>query len=402
MSVTHWWIVAAAVLVGHFGLMLGIYNRINGFGLPRTLIKGLVKLFFLLTILLPPAVVFVYSDVVFDVLQGRPQEIPIPRPLWLYSWFCLATWPLLGIPWLLWRPVLKLEWVTAPREVEVVDVEAAVGKPLARSRKCKLECWLPLNQIFELAIEEIQLPVVGLPLALDGYRIAHLSDLHLTGDVHLEFSRYVVERATQWRPDLMAVTGDIIDAQECVPWLDEIFAPATAPEQAVPDGCYFVLGNHDKRIANPQETRDEMQRAGWIDVGGRSLTRNLREISSRLIGNEHPWFPRPEASETCTGNKEFRLLLSHSPDQFGWARLQGVTLMLAGHTHGGQGRLPLIGPLLSPSFHGSRYASGDFYKAPTTMHVSRGLAGTHLLRIHCRPQLSLLTLRSVQTGDDDT
>ena len=71
--------------------------------------------------------------------------------------------------------------------------------------------------------------------------------------------------------------------------------------------------------------------------------------------------------------------------------------MLAGHTHGGQGRLPLIGPVLSPSFHGSRYASGDFYKSPTTMHVSRGLSGTHLIRINCRPQLSLLTLRAIDS-----
>jgi predicted MPP superfamily phosphohydrolase len=68
--------------------------------------------------------------------------------------------------------------------------------------------------------------------------------------------------------------------------------------------------------------------------------------------------------------------------------------MLAGHTHGGQGRLPLLGPLISPSFHGSRYASGDFFKPPTTMHVTRGLSGTHLLRINCRPELSLLTLRA--------
>jgi predicted MPP superfamily phosphohydrolase len=91
---------------------------------------------------------------------------------------------------------------------------------------------------------------------------------------------------------------------------------------------------------------------------------------------------------------DFRLLLSHSPDQLAWARRHDVTLMLAGHTHGGQGRLPLAGPVLSPSYHGSRYASGDFYKAPTTMHVTRGLGGVHLMRINCRPELSLITLRT--------
>ena len=76
--------------------------------------------------------------------------------------------------------------------------------------------------------------------------------------------------------------------------------------------------------------------------------------------------------------------------------------MLAGHTHGGQGRLPLAGPILGPSRYGSRYASGDFYKPPTTMHVTRGLGGTHLIRINCRPELSLLTLRRPQGDGDDT
>jgi predicted MPP superfamily phosphohydrolase len=135
-----------------------------------------------------------------------------------------------------------------------------------------------------------------------------------------------------------------------------------------------------------------MNAAGWVDLGGRALDRSLRGVPATLIGNEHPWFKRPRLNPDCEGR--FRLLLSHSPDQIWWARRHNVTLMLAGHTHGGQGRLPLLGPLLSPSFHGSRYASGSFFKPPTTLHVSRGLSGTHLLRINCRPELSLLTLRA--------
>ena len=88
-------------------------------------------------------------------------------------------------------------------------------------------------------------------------------------------------------------------------------------------------------------------------------------------------------------------MLSHSPDQIRWARNHNIQLMLAGHTHGGQGRLPLLGPILSPSLYGSRFASGQFYHDPTTMHVTRGLGGTRLLRLNCPPELSLLTLRSM-------
>ena len=382
-----WWIIVAAVLIGHFGLNLAIYNRLNAVGLRRRTVKLWVKLFFVFTIGLPLVVLYFQWDLVVDVLQGRPQSLPIPIALQIYSWLCLTSWVWLGLPWLLWRPRFGLEWMPVQRDCEVVAVDDHVDSSLALTRSCKLQSRFPGNQIFELAVESIELPVVHLPKQLDGYRVAHLSDIHLTGDVHPDFTRYVVERATQWQPDLMALTGDIIDKQHCIDWLEEIFSPAAAR-----DGCYYVLGNHDTRVVDSTQTRDAMDRAGWTDLGGRAVNCRLANVDATLIGNEHPWFPRPDLSPDAEGR--LRLLLSHSPDQIRWARRHGITLMLAGHTHGGQGRLPMLGPLLSPSFHGSRYASGDFFISPTTMHVSRGLSGTHLLRVNCRPELSLLTLRA--------
>ena len=393
MSPNIWWILVLAVVVGHFGLNLAIYNRLSGTGLPRKTLKPIVRIFFAETILLPPTVIWLYPIVLADVLADRPQEVPIPTALLAYSWLCLSSWIFLGIPWFMWRPIFGLEWIRLTREIEVVDVETAVGRPLALSLKCKLESRIPLNQIFDLAIERIELPVVGLPTQLDGYRIAHLSDVHLTGDVHPDFTRYAVDRGTEWRPHLMALTGDIIDKQVCIDWLAEVFSPARAR-----DGCYYVLGNHDTRIVDSQQTREAMDRAGWTDLGSRGLSRELGGVPSLLIGNEHPWYQRPVIDQQ--GEEPFRLLLSHCSDQLSWARKHNVTLMLAGHTHGGQGRLPLAGPLLSPSFHGSRYASGDFFKPPTTMHVTRGLSGIHLMRINCRPELSLLTLRGLPNDDD--
>jgi predicted MPP superfamily phosphohydrolase len=376
---------ALAVLIGHFGLHLAIYNRVNSFGLPRRSIKAIVKFFFATSLLIPPLVVVAYPGVIGDLLAGTATSIPIA--VRVYGSICLASWIFLGIPWLMWRPIFGLEAVAAPRRVERVEVERAVGRSLALTASCRFESRLPMNQIFDLAIESIELPVVGLPSALDGYRIAHLSDIHLTGDVHPEYARYAVARASGWQPDLMALTGDIIDKQPCIDWLPEIFSQAGAA-----DGCYFVLGNHDTRVVDSWQTRDAMDRAGWTDLGSRYLCTDLRGVSSLVIGNEHPWFERPnmEGADAV----EFRLMLSHSPDQLSWARRHNITLMLAGHTHGGQGRLPLAGPLLSPSYHGSRYASGDFYKTPTTMHVTRGLGGVHLMRINCRPELSLITLRT--------
>jgi len=382
-----WWTIVVAILIGHCGVNLAIYNRLNGLGWKRRTVKFWSKCFFGFTIAMPIVVLFGHADLLRDVLRGRPELIPIPMWLQVYSWICLTAWLWLGLPWLIWRPLLGLEWMPVEREEEIIEVSREVQTPLAHSTACKIQSRLPGNQIFQLAIETIELPVVHLPRQLDGYRIAHLSDIHLTGDIHSEFARYAVERATNWCPDLMALTGDIVDAEDCIGWLDGIFASASAR-----DGCYYILGNHDTRVVDATQTRRVMDSLGWIDLGGNKMDCELNGSPCTLIGNEHPWFPRPELPPNSDGR--FRLLLSHSPDQIWWARRNAVTLMLAGHTHGGQGRLPLLGPLISPSFHGSRYASGDFFRPPTTMHVTRGLCGAHLLRINCRPELSLLTLRA--------
>jgi len=383
------WGVFAAVLIGHFGLSIAAYNRINALGIPRNIAKtaDLVLLGWLM--LVPPLSWYWNREPLADWVTSNQflSPSPLPLPLVIYGGICLATWIVLGIPWLIRRPLFGYQCVEAGRQTEVVHVEELAGRRLALTAHCRLESRIPGNQIFELAIEAIELPVAGLPAALDGYRIAHLADIHLPGHIHPEFSRYAVERASRWHPDLMALTGDIIDKASCIEWLPEIFGSAYAE-----DGCYYVLGNHDTRVRDSRQTRHAMDRAGWTDLGSRVLQRKLRSVPTMLIGNEHPWFKRPELE---TDNSELRLLLSHSPDQIWWARKHGVTLMLAGHTHGGQGRLPLAGPILGPSLHGSRFASGDFYLPPTTMHVTRGLCGTHLIRINCRPELSLLTLRSI-------
>lgn len=399
--------IVAAAVVGHFGLHIAAYNRINATGLRRPLIKGIVKLLLLNCLLLPLLAIDQHVDLWTAGLRGKltiSQLAALGSGWQAYGVLCLLSLPLLGIPWLCWRPIWKLEALEAPREITVNDLQSQLVQPIALTRKCRNALRIPGNQIGELAVERIELPVAGLPPQLDGYRIAQLSDLHLTGHLSPAMTAWTVERANEFAPHLYALTGDIVDKVECVDWLGEALRHTQAP-----DGCYFILGNHDRRVSEPLEVRAAMVDAGWQDVGGRCVDVRLSNsaagttspsnqaagVAAQILGNERPWFGAPSDQQLEHSPAEFRLLLAHSPDQFGWARRRGVQLMLAGHTHGGQGRLPLIGPVLSPSWHGSRFASGDFFKPPTTMHVSRGLGGVHLLRIRCRPELSLLTLRSV-------
>jgi predicted MPP superfamily phosphohydrolase len=89
----------------------------------------------------------------------------------------------------------------------------------------------------------------------------------------------------------------------------------------------------------------------------------------------------------------FRILLAHTPDHLPWAKSHTFDLMLAGHNHGGQIRLPWLGALISPSWYGWRYAGGLYHEPPTLLHVSRGIAAKHPIRLNCPPELALLVLR---------
>jgi predicted MPP superfamily phosphohydrolase len=387
------WLLLAAILVSHFAMHVTIYNRMNATGLPRWVIK-LKKLFFLATCLtIPLLVLWYWPDGLQKIWSRELRWEEVPGILQVYGGLVLLHSAILGPHWFISRPALHSEAIPVERKLERQNVERAVGRQLGVTFKARLHSRLPWNQLFELAIETKELPVIGLPDSLDGLKIAHISDIHLTGHVSPGFYRYIIERANQWQPDLLAMTGDIVDKRKCIGWLEECFAHAQASY-----GCHFVLGNHDLRVKQPQLVRDELQRLGWFDLGGRTHEIVVRDERVELIGNESPWFPRPclspQASSLTKSQRNTRILLSHSPDQIRWARRHNVLLMLAGHTHGGQGRLPLIGPVLSPSYHGSRYASGTFYLRPTTLHVSRGLSGVHLMRINCPPELALLKLRA--------
>jgi hypothetical protein len=118
-----------------------------------------------------------------------------------------------------------------------------------------------------------------------------------------------------------------------------------------------------------------------------------------LAGNELPWLVPAADMSNCpprNGDGPLRIVLAHSPDQLDWAQAQDADLLLAGHTHGGQIRLPLIGPILSPTREGVKYASGVFYAPPTIMHVTRGVSGLLPLRLKCPPEMVYLLLHAAR------
>lgn len=219
--------------------------------------------------------------------------------------------------------------------------------------------------------------------AAEPLRIVHFSDLHFVGCPGEGFYRWLFAQAAELRPDAFAFTGDLIDDPALIPLAVELLGQLAplAP-------CFFVLGNHDWRFDH-RDLRRRVQACGWTDVGSQAVLTELRGRPVLVAGTELPWLgSAPAAAHTV--DCDLRLLLSHSPDQVRFANQAGYDVMLAGHTHGGQVVLPVVGPVYSPSLYGVQYASGLFQAGRVQLHVSRGIGGKDPLRWRCSPELTCL------------
>ncbi len=252
---------------------------------------------------------------------------------------------------------------------------------------------IPGNQSWTVHLQTKSFRVSRLPPSLDGLSILHLSDLHFTGRIGKQYFQEVVRLASELQPDLIALTGDFVDSAACIDWIPETIGRLRAPR-----GVYFVLGNHDPRVGQTPRLRQTLVDCGAVDLAGRWLSMDVGGAPIILSGNEMPWFTPPPDLSNCppeiAGARPFRILLAHTPDLIGWARRHDFDLMLAGHNHGGQVRVPGIGPVLCPSRYGVRFASGMFYRAPTLLHVSRGVSAQTPLRWNCPPEVTKLVLRA--------
>lgn len=374
----------------------------NSTGLPRRQIKRLEKLVIVACFVVPGFIVWRDFSWLSHWLSIHEAKVPIDSPFFYAPWtslvqagvsFAALLWH--GPPWLIgrWRlriPPKALIHSTSQR----IDLRQKYGKAIYAKRWVKLLGLIPGNQLHLLDTSSHEVRVNRLVLPHDGLRLGHLSDVHLTGYMHFDFYREAVDRLMATKPNMVLLTGDLIDYEFCLKQVQPLLESVAAPL-----GCYFVLGNHDRRLKNVDRLRAMLGELGWHDLGTQSQTIEHSGHEIYFVGNERPWFDSPVRcqNERDTLNRRqqaaLRIGLSHSPDQIRWARDLQLDLLLCGHTHGGQVRLPWIGPVVAPSRYGSRFASGWFLSGTTLMHVSRGLSGTHPLRVACTPEVSSIVLR---------
>lgn len=233
-----------------------------------------------------------------------------------------------------------------------------------------------------------------LPEAFDGYRIAHVSDLH-----NAQMGRDNAELLAlleQAQPDMIAITGDLIDSRRT-----DVQVALDFVAQAVKIApCYYVTGNHEARVAEYATLRD-----GLLDLGvtvledGRAVIERDGQTVSVLGVNDPDFYTDDHMAsrlrQLTEGQEGYTLLLSHRPELFDTYVQSGVDLVLSGHAHGGQFRLPFVGGLIAPhqGFF-PEYDAGLYTRGNTSMLVSRGIGNSLFpLRFNNRPEVLLITLR---------
>jgi hypothetical protein len=272
---------------------------------------------------------------------------------------------------------------------ETHDLTAILGRKPAGTNGVPLLARAPFNEIFHVDFTERVLELPQLPAALDGLTILHLTDLHLCGLPDRSYYEWIIRRCMEQPAELIAITGDLVDSPDHHRWIIPVLGRLRWSVAA-----FAVLGNHDTDY-DIEKIRRRVRRLGIDLIGGGWKEITLRGERMTVIGNEFPWLrPAPDLAG-CPADA-FRLCLSHSPDTMPWAKQNRIDLMLAGHNHGGQVRLPGFGPILVPSRYSRRYDCGLFYEEPTLMHVGRGLGATHPLRWNCRPEVTRLVLKAKQ------
>ncbi len=248
-----------------------------------------------------------------------------------------------------------------------------------------------------LAMSELTIRSDRLPPGASPVRVLHISDLHI--ERLGEREARLLELARSAAPDIIVITGDYVNISFNVDPTTHAQVRELLGQLSAPGGVYAVLGSQavDVREILPLFEglplcllRNEAAHPAGPD--GRPLT-ILGVDCSHNLEKDGAGLERVMAATTARGPV---ILLHHSPDLMPNAVERGIDLYVCGHTHGGQVRLPLIGPILTSSRLGRRYVMGHFHEGRTHLYVSRGVGfeglGAPRVRLFCPPEIALITI----------
>lgn len=239
-------------------------------------------------------------------------------------------------------------------------------------------------------ITRLDVTLKDLPATMNGIKIVQLSDLHFKPPYELYDK--VASLVNAENADIIVITGDFIEttAEEgkCVEFLGALKAK---------HGKYAVLGNWEHWSGvNRAEFQNAATQAGFTFLVNGSAAVDLPGGKLWLAGVDDPFTHHDHLDKALEGVPQGKptILLAHAPNIMDAAKAKEMSLVLAGHTHGGQVRLPLIGPLYTPEREMRKYDRGMFREGETRMYVNSGIGvSTVNYRFFCRPEITVITLR---------
>ncbi len=225
---------------------------------------------------------------------------------------------------------------------------------------------------------------------LDGYRIVQISDLH-----NAKFGKNnqkLVDRIRECEPDMIVLTGDLVDSNHtnvdrAVQFVDEIVKICPV---------YYVTGNHEYWLEASEydELMSGLTRAGAVILDDQVVEISRGDAKFRLVGLDDKSLADGTLEALLSDEKEFTVVLAHEPQYLARYAGIGVDLVLSGHAHGGQFRLPFVGGIVAPD-QGflPEYTAGEYYMNGTEMIVSRGLGNSVIpVRLFNYPEIVCVEL----------
>ena len=254
-----------------------------------------------------------------------------------------------------------------------------------------------------LEVNEYEIVSDRIQQGFDGFRIAQVSDLH-----NAEFgegNEKLIELLSQTDPDMIVITGDVIDSRHT-----DIEIALEFARQAIKIApVYYVSGNHEARISEYEDLKTGLVKAGTVILENQKVQITREGESITIMGIDDPSFQEDylfgdavsvtssALSEIQNESDRYTVLLAHRPELFETYVDAGVDLVFSGHAHGGQFRLPFVGGLVAPNqgFF-PEYDAGLFSEGSTTMIVSRGVGNSIIpIRFNNRPEIVVAELKPV-------
>jgi hypothetical protein len=246
----------------------------------------------------------------------------------------------------------------------------------------------------DFRVRELDVPLAGLPLDLDGLRILQLSDIHLSAFLHESELAKAIDMALELRPHLVVVTGDLISSRgdpldACIRQLARVKSDA---------GTFACMGNHERYARAEGYAAEAGARAGIRFLRGQAQTLRFGNSVLNLAGVDYQSLADRghylRGAERLVVPGALNVLLSHNPDVFPVAAQQGYNLLLAGHTHGGQVTIEILDQSINPARFFTPYVYGLFRAGRSAAYVTRGIGTIGIpARIGAPPEISVLRLR---------